>query len=504
MFQKLANVTTLVAIPPATTPGLLNFSATVSRSAMTVVLGSRPSTTGDGLLRHLTAVDIRNHQTLHIDILDSNFYLSLAPVNFSNVETRIAEQRTMSTSPTSLVMVHNDNVSSYTNVLLQRSAAATITVTTETIVDIRGVTSVGYCETAVQLLNINLPTAVVLEKTYFVALVSTAATSSFVSGAPLSSSALIHLSCIPLITDAPSSSVQVGFSDSVIVGDSPLFAAVHFAPVFVPIPHRTSSSRRKSSIAEVEEGTQVAFVSIQIDVQGSTLQGISSVLSSNTTGQDGEATMDIGTSRMSIVNSSLQCSGAGQTSANYGVAVLGPNDAMTMMWAISTFQDCVRLISGGGSAIASTTFPGINWACNLWNQRSLTRSGIRALLGGVGSVYATPQIDSRYGDEICRSESETLRISYSRRTDTRTALKTTTKTIFLSTSFSSSPTNTMSISNSIEPSATLTPTLTSTVSRSKTTSTTLSGSITPSHTETDSPTISIDPCNTTFRGSGRV
>ncbi|CUG92234.1 Hypothetical protein, putative, partial [Bodo saltans] len=209
-----------------------------------------------------------------------------------------------------------------------------------------------------------------------------------------------------------------------------------------------------------------------------------------------------------------------------------------MTWAITAFQDCVRLISGGGNTTATfneslasnnsvtVVVPEISWDCNLWNQRSLTRSGIRALLSTIPAIYATPQIDSRYGNDICRSDSLTLAVSDSPNShtisSTRSATISNTATESLNTTATGSDSKTIALAqtSSLDSTASVLPTNTTTVccatyssSASVSTSTSVAdtatvsptASVSPtttdthSHTETDSPTISIDPCNTTFR-----
>ncbi|CUE56225.1 transmembrane protein, putative [Bodo saltans] len=517
-YQAFVNVTTLSMTPPATTPGLLNFSATVMRTVMNIVVGSRPTSLGgDGLLRHVTAIDVRNHQTLSLALFDSIFSLLLEPVNVSNSDVP-ALQRFLLAAPSALVFVQNDNASSHTASLSQGTTKVTVS----------GVTSFDFSASVAQLININIPCVIVVAQTIVRSL-----SFSRLGNSSTLRAALVSVEFVPFrLPSTALAALNTTVSDTVVAADGGggLCPLVLVTRAVIPTQIlSTVVSRRRAALA-LDDNTNVTLPRVSLTVQRSTLQGISSALTFHATDRDdGTATMDISRSSMNIVNSTLQCSGAGQTSS-YAVAALGPNDAMTMTWAISKFQNCVRLISGGDSvtidqAANLTSNPGINWACNLWNQRSLTRSGIRELLGGVASIYLAPNIDSRYGKEICRSYSTSLMPSdsvnvssltlYGSETatiahtlslgftvshppsKTSTASENVTITLSLSQSTSASESTSRSFSDSLSSSTSNSYSRTATPSPTNSFSPTVTS--TRSHTETDSPTISIDPCNTTFR-----
>ncbi|CUG92233.1 Hypothetical protein, putative [Bodo saltans] len=285
MFEKLANVTTVAVIPPATIPGLLNFSATVSRSAVNFVFGSRPSTTGDGLLRHLTAVDIRNHQTRSVNIQTSYFCLSMIPVDFSDISNATTTtQRFVTNASAALIYIENNNVSFYPelneNVLFNE---------TKTAVSINAVTSIAFSTTAAKLHNINLPCSIMVEQTAFTSLPLDAVSGGTRSGSlSAAAAALVSISFVPFQSVALSPfvsppSLDIAISDCVLVGRGGQFPLVQFKRFVVALSRAASStttSRRylAASEQELRSDMTISLPSVNIEVQRSTLQGISSVL----------------------------------------------------------------------------------------------------------------------------------------------------------------------------------------------------------------------------------
>ncbi|CUG07747.1 membrane-associated protein, putative [Bodo saltans] len=364
---------------------------------------------------------------------------------------------------------------------------ANIVVDLLTTIVVQQVNSLLLFAAAVTLRNVNTPTNISVMQLNF------SASSNASTSAGVGEGALISITYIPcsIIGEATSTTllpyVGARVIDSNVMGQQGAYPLVRL---------------RRAVMASIVTDT-ILLPAVVVSVEGSTIRSVTTLLSTNSTTLTGVLAPPAaavgavsGASRFTVFNSTVLCSTTtnAQQLLKTGVVVVSPLDAIPFTIALSQFQGCLRVLSGSTNVslrsntnnftyTATNTFvsaaPNFSWACTIWEQRSLTRSNVRQLIAAsVASVYASPQIDSRYGKTICRSASNSVEVSQS-----------------ISASVSDEITKTSSVS----PTASLSRTGTPTTSPTTTLSVSPTATRSPSPTETDSPTISIDPCNTTFR-----